>query len=207
MFGIVFDKAKGVREHGMSNPRAPQRRIPLTRAFEFIPDRFAHTFPTRVARGDYLPVMGEVQALPDGTAGGIPIPPPVRLMAPLANSAMLPMPTTIFQRARNHAERRIQAERFLSKERISLLQLSKPAARDAATSLKWKPGTVDKPAPPSPYTGGFTRIFERNISSPKDTTVTMQPMETLESRWPKQMPLANFSAQSSAVMARFPKTL
>jgi hypothetical protein len=206
MFGLVFDKAKGVKEHGMANPRAPQRREPLGRIFEPIPERFHRHFPARVARGDYLPVLGQIQPLPDGTPGGVPLRRGT-LMEPLAETSMARAPYTTYRDRRNHAERTIQAQRFLmTKEKISLLQLHKPAARDAATSLRWKPGTVEKPAPPVPYLGGFTRIFERNFAYPKDTTLSMEPIETLGTRWPKETQLPNFSAQSSALFAR-PKTL
>jgi hypothetical protein len=130
-------------------------------------------------------------------------------MAPLINSPMPPRDISQHQTARKHAEHAIQATRFLAKEKITLLQLNKPRALDAAKSLKWKPGVpgINKPAPPSPYIGGFTRIWERNIAYPKDTQgLSMKPVSTLGSRWPKT-PLPDFSGSFEAPDARFPKTL
>jgi hypothetical protein len=205
MFGLVWDKAKGVREHAMANPYKFQRREPPKP--QTILERFMGLYPPREARGDKRPIRGSVQVLPDGSVGGTPVPLPVALMSALRDSPMEPKAYLQSNTNRDKSERLVRAKRFIAKERITMLQTDKPRAREAALSLRWKPRDqfLNKPSPPSPYLGGFTRVFERNIAYPKDTSVSMQPIRTLESRWPKT-PLPNFSEVSSALLAR-PKTL
>jgi len=188
-FGVTFDKGRGARA-SMSDPRAAQRRTPPAVAFEPIQRRLERKFAPRVARGDQRPVWGEIQYLPDGTPGGQPIPNHAPLMAPLARAAMPPR-TINSVRGRTVAETRIQAARFQFKPRITLLQLEKPRAFDAAFSLRGRIADrfTGKPAPPVDYQGGFSRVFERNRAYPKDTSLAMQPIAPIGVRnWATSLP-------------------
>jgi len=189
----------------MSDPRAPQRRDNPATTFENIQDRLFRKFPARVATGDYRPIWGHVQNLPDGRPGGQPITPPMKLMEPIRFSAMPPAPTPTANKRRTLNERMVNAEKFLAKPRITLLQLDKPTALDAANRVRYRPAVGDKPAPPVNWNGGYWRVRERDTDHPKNTAVSMKPISTLESRWQKtQLPTS--SVPSSAAV-RFPKTL
>jgi hypothetical protein len=200
----------------MSDPRAPQRRIPLDVAFEPIPSRFFRKFPPREARGDKLPIMGRVQTLSDGSPGGRPIPPPPGRISilqgfPMTRSNKIGMQAgesrEEYKLKRKHAERKVYALRVTSKNPISLLApLDKLAGQDIMRSVRWKPPvpSINKPSPPSLFTGGETRQLERNRAFPKDKSVSMTPVRRLT--WHVAIPSPDSLSPSSAVAARFPKT-
>lgn len=189
----------------MSNPWAPQRREDPRQAFEPIQDRLMRKFPPRVTTGDARPIRGQAQMLPDGRTGGRPIEPPVRLMAPLANTAMPGGSLAFVNRDRSILQRRVAAGRYLDKPKITLLQLSKPTALDAANRVRYVPPMRDKPAPPVPWRGGIMRAIERNVDHPKSNAVSMQPVSTLGARW--QMTQFPISSVPSSARATSPKTL
>jgi hypothetical protein len=189
----------------MNNPWAPQRREQPEQARENIQDRLFRKFGPRTATGDKRPIRGQVQVLPDGMIGGRPIPAPATLMAPIRDTAMIPRPTTVLNKRRTFEERTVNAKRFLDKPKITLLQLDKPTALDAANRVRFKPARFDKPAPPVPWNGGYHRTRERDSDYPKSTAVSMQPIVTPGSRWQgTQFPI---SSVPSSATARLPKTL
>ena len=189
----------------MNNPWAPQRREQPEQAFENIQDRLMRKFAPRVATGDYRPIRGVVQHLPDGTPGGRPIPPPATLMAPVRNAAMLPLAFTVARKQKKQDERVIRAKRTLDKPKITLLQLDKPTALDAANRVRYRPTMYGKPAPPVPWNGGYHRTRERDVDYPKSTAVSMLPIANQAARWQStQFPI---SSVPSSATARLPKTL
>ncbi len=204
-FGYTFDRAPGAPVN-MSDPRSYQRRQPPGVALEPIQGRLLRKFPQRIARGDLVPINGHTRSLPDGSPGGRPIPHLPSLMAPLWNQPMPPK-TIAASRARTIAETKVQAARFLQKPRITLLQLSKPHALDAAKSLRGRPGDrfTGKPGPPVDFQGGYSRVFERNRAYPKDTSVAMKPLAPVGVQWGISLPIYG-DPSSGAVGARFPKT-
>lgn len=167
----------------MSNPYAPQRRDPPALSMVPIPTKLAMRFPPRFARGDKYPFRGVVQLLPDGSVGAAPIGQPRPLLSPLMGSKMNPTSRIFANRERLDAERKILSERYLAKERVSFIQLTKPFARDAAMSLHYKPDMPGKPAPPVPYLGGAARVVLRDRLHPKNTRLPMEPIRPVGGPW------------------------
>jgi hypothetical protein len=121
-------------------------------------------------------------------------------MHPIRDTKM-PAGSPIFvNRFRVMEERKVSAVRYLDKPKITLLQLDKPTALDAANRVRYVPARGDKPAPPVNWRGGYSRARERDTDHPKSTALSMQPVSSLGARWQETaFPISSVPSSAFAI--------